>query len=621
MDMVSAKIFKIICGDDETKFPRLSCHTKNELVLESGDHRLVFDRNDDLLALQAPGDMRFSTGNPSIAERMRIMENGDIGIGTNTPAAMLHVAGTLQTEGDLRVRSNTELSGDLRVDGAADVVGNVRIQADLDIAGVTSLLGGTVTNSLTLASPNGEQPTITSDTAGQADLSGSLRVTKDLAVSGSVAVGGDTVISNEGKWVGDPTDLRGPKGDDGEKGEKGDTGDTGPQGIQGKKGEPGPQGPQGAPGAPGSAGQDGKDGEPGKQGPGITEVAVKTGEPGSQATAQLEEIDAQSGNQRLRLQIPRGDKGDSGSSGTSSWKEGSGIVTTQAKVGIGVANPKPYSLSVQGNSYLNGILHLSNDAKVRGHRSSAYREGLVRLQSPHGYVDVGAGNRWWSHFETDRPSFYFNKGISVDGGKIGSHSADLQLQTGDDNGATTRLAISKATGNIGIGTTTPDSALHVIGGRIRLQKKDTNQSLLIRADGSVLDLQSIDAELWINNGNKPPVRITTLHVRNLFYQTIAQASSRLRKENVTDLSTADAVKLINDLTPVYFNYRDDEQKTNHLGFIAEDVPNTVAVNDRKAVALTPIIAALSKVVQEQQKRLADLQAEVQQWRSNVNQCH
>lgn len=39
----------------------------------------------------------------------------------------------------------------------------------------------------------------------------------------------------------------------------------------------------------------------------------------------------------------------------------------------------------------------------------------MRVQTPTGYVDVGSTNAGWAHFSTDRPGYYFNRSIHVDG--------------------------------------------------------------------------------------------------------------------------------------------------------------------------------------------------------------
>jgi hypothetical protein len=41
--------------------------------------------------------------------------------------------------------------------------------------------------------------------------------------------------------------------------------------------------------------------------------------------------------------------------------------------------------------------------------------GLLRTQSTSGYADIGAQNATYFHFNTDRPEFYMNKKLNVDG--------------------------------------------------------------------------------------------------------------------------------------------------------------------------------------------------------------
>jgi endosialidase-like protein len=80
------------------------------------------------------------------------------------------------------------------------------------------------------------------------------------------------------------------------------------------------------------------------------------------------------------------------------------------------------------------------------------------------------------------------------------------------------------------------------------------------------------------------------------------ASSRERKENIKELSAADAHQTLAMLSPVSFNYKVDRQE-KHIGFIAEDVPEMVASKDRKSLSALDIVAVLTKVVQEQKQLL------------------
>lgn len=58
---------------------------------------------------------------------------------------------------------------------------------------------------------------------------------------------------------------------------------------------------------------------------------------------------------------------------------------------------------------------------------------LVQIQSSHGYLQLGSNNTSYCHFQTDRPTFYFNKNITVDGGEIRSYDENLNLVRANSN--------------------------------------------------------------------------------------------------------------------------------------------------------------------------------------------
>lgn len=78
--------------------------------------------------------------------------------------------------------------------------------------------------------------------------------------------------------------------------------------------------------------------------------------------------------------------------------------------------------------------------------------------TPYGTIDVGPRSSTWAHIYTDRSKFIFNKALWVQGGILSTYStADLWLQT---NG-TTRMKILNSNGNVGIGSSSPATLLHL----------------------------------------------------------------------------------------------------------------------------------------------------------------
>ena len=82
------------------------------------------------------------------------------------------------------------------------------------------------------------------------------------------------------------------------------------------------------------------------------------------------------------------------------------------------------------------------------------------------------------------------------------------------------------------------------------------------------------------------------------------ASSRELKEDICALESAAAGDALRNLEPVTFRYKAEPRQT-HVGFIAEDVPELVAVEGRKGLSPMDIVAVLTRVVQDQQKMLEE----------------
>ncbi len=89
------------------------------------------------------------------------------------------------------------------------------------------------------------------------------------------------------------------------------------------------------------------------------------------------------------------------------------------------------------------------------------------------------------------------------------------------------------------------------------------------------------------------------------------ASSRAVKQDIHGLDAATALDALKSLEPVTYAYKANPADTQ-VGFIAEDVPALVATTDRKGLSSMDIAAVLTKVIQEQQKTIEDLQARLEQ---------
>ncbi|MBL7050191.1 MAG: tail fiber domain-containing protein [Nitrospira sp.] len=95
------------------------------------------------------------------------------------------------------------------------------------------------------------------------------------------------------------------------------------------------------------------------------------------------------------------------------------------------------------------------------------------------------------------------------------------------------------------------------------------------------------------------------------------ASSRQLKENITIFSSDRALETLKGLIPVEYNYT-SESEEKYLGFIAEDVPAAVAMNDRKSLSPMDIVAVLTSVVKEQQGTINKLSEKLERLEKQLN---
>ena len=99
---------------------------------------------------------------------------------------------------------------------------------------------------------------------------------------------------------------------------------------------------------------------------------------------------------------------------------------------------------------------------------------------------------------------------------------------------------------------------------------------------------------------------------------MVQTSSREYKDNIIVLSKQEAFDTLAGLNPVKYVYKADRAQ-QHVGFIAEDVPDLVATNDRKGLSSMDIVSVLTKVVQEQEGFIQEHQKIAEQQQKTINE--
>ena len=184
---------------------------------------------------------------------------------------------------------------------------------------------------------------------------------------------------------------------------------------------------------------------------------------------------------------------------------------------------------------------------------------------------------------------------------------------------------------VGIGTTAPKQRLEV-NGSIQIHEQNSSVAGLIitqssgdtgyimhnRANTLTIGAGSVDRLTIDRDGNlgvgvarpRHPIEMASgAHVTAGGVWT--NSSSRAKKENIQPLALDEAYVTLAQLQPVQFNYKNEQQET-YVGFIAEDVPDLVATNDRDSLSTMDIVAVLTKVVQAQQQKIEELERRLDQ---------
>lgn len=176
----------------------------------------------------------------------------------------------------------------------------------------------------------------------------------------------------------------------------------------------------------------------------------------------------------------------------------------------------------------------------------------------------------------------------------------------------------KSDGKVGIGTWSPEQALEIEGTGVDMQM------ILQRTDGATAQLSAKANVVNIGSQTNHPVKFMVNQAMALNLKTDGSlllgngasctavgvwtnASSIELKENIEKLTTEEAVTTLEKLNPVKYNYK-KEKDDKYVGFIAEEIPELVAMKDRKTTSAMDILAVLTKVVQEQQKTINELKA-------------
>lgn len=205
----------------------------------------------------------------------------------------------------------------------------------------------------------------------------------------------------------------------------------------------------------------------------------------------------------------------------------------------------------------------------------------------------------------------------------GGSKLSLRIRPG---APTSSLDIS-ANGDVGIGAASPTGKLHLFNGgatdNVLQVFQNGTRTWTMGINGAtdifrITDNTVFAARFVITNTGNIGIGGLTTPTNPLEHSSGAKltaagvwtnASSRALKMNIRNLNSGEAIKALEKLNPVQFEYK-AQPGEKYVGFIAEEVPELVATSDRKTLSSMDVVAVLTKVVQEQQKAIAELQAKI-----------
>jgi len=331
------------------------------------------------------------------------------------------------------------------------------------------------------------------------------------------------------------------------------------------------------------------------------------------------------------------------------------------------------------NLYLGGSLKVGHgeaghiDFDNTNTRIEKGSNNAIRLTTNSGYIDVGAQNTTYAHLSTDRPNFYFNKGLYAGAGNVFLNTSAGNSYVGAGNfgigatGPVAKLEIdggsanwNETTAGTGVGSIHLDPGVGTAhyGNAITWGASDAgggdnaHAGIYVRSDGSygtkmyfgTTDSYAAGSKMRMminSNGNvgigtASPSR--TLHVNGQILTAAINETSDMRlKKDIADLSSSLAKVL--EMRGVTYNWRKDEfpdkkfEDGLQYGLIAQElekiIPELVDTDDEgwKSIEYSHLVPLLIEAIKEQQLTISDqsksienLSAEnasFEQWKSEM----
>lgn len=333
------------------------------------------------------------------------------------------------------------------------------------------------------------------------------------------------------------------------------------------------------------------------------------------ATLQTNSLTSQN-NQALRLKTANSDRlviAPTGNIGIGTAPIDAARLVIQGNLQIdGEIQGDRLTLSAQtGNMRLGStpVTVPSSEAKLVVH------DGLLRVsrtvEGEDKYVQIGRRpepSLEFCNYETNCPRHYFNQPVTIDGDLVVEQDLEIKGKLKGDFDLEGQLQNLSVTGQIQSDRLVASLLQSPSNQDLRLRAADQLGIFIARSTGNVL----IGAE------SVPPAAATAkLYVNGAIFgrevggTDVVQLSSQTLKQDINSISSQEAADLLNQLRPVTFVYQDDETKATRAGFLAEETPDLLTSADHQAIKILDVVAVLTRSLKDQQKTVTDLLKVVQ----------
>ena len=242
-------------------------------------------------------------------------------------------------------------------------------------------------------------------------------------------------------------------------------------------------------------------------------------------------------------------------------------------------------------------------------------DGLLRVSRTLGgedkYVQIGRRPEPGSEFcnyETNCPRHYFNQPVTINGDLIVEQDLEIKGKLKGDVEIEGQLQNLAVAGQIQSDRLVASSLQSPSNQDLSLKTADQLGIFIAKNTGNVLiGVESVPpsaaaAKLYVNGA---------IFGREVGGTAIVQLSSETLKQDINQMSSQEAAALLEQLRPVKFVYQDDETQATRAGFLAEETPDLLTSSDQKAIRILDVVAVLTRSLKDQQKTVADLLKVVQ----------